>query len=492
MPWKQTAEGRFQRPLDSIEDFHRAVKASSAALNREQYSIRATVTFRLNTPSIGDTVSVLRNAWKTMRYDFPQLAALDRDGTFVYEVPDEDTLDAWLSQSFVIEPQGSQTPEELYARLGPVDIAYMYYFPQTSQLMLHISHWRIDGRGAIYLFNHLLDAVAHPRTVYFGDEGKNLTIGLDEANNVPTHFTPQIEQAATDFLMKFVNNTPSIGLPAKTDNFLFGTDRCGIELDDALTSSIITRCKTRGFSVTVAVHAAIVCVTKQYADKESTAGKRKYASWTVFDLRKHSPPPYNGKDNVVSNFQTGIPIVITPSTFQDNADQLKKQYTENTIVTGPESIFTFLNCYVRKLCAMFTSPPPPDAIPPTEPSLNSLGIIDQYLAAKHGDNGEIEVLDFWVGVEMLTRQIMCYLWTWRGKMRLSLCYNQAFYETAFVEEFLSRVKDALIDGLDLKAHAEKGLERISSSLSSLVSELDWREENSRECRVIQTAIFNNA
>ena len=196
----------------------------------------------------------------------------------------------------------------------------MYNFPQTSQLMLHASHWRIDGIGAMYLFNHFFDAVAHPHAVHFGDEGENLSIGLDEANKVPTHVSPRIDQAATDTLMMFAKNVPSIGLPTKAADLPSGAGRCETELDHALTSSVISRCKTRGFSVTVAVHAAIVCVTKQSADKAGTAGKHKYASWTAFDLCKYSPPPYNGANNVISDFHTGIPTVVAPSTFQDNAD----------------------------------------------------------------------------------------------------------------------------------------------------------------------------
>lgn len=447
MPWKETSKGRFERPFDSIEDFHRAIKAGGAPVNREHYSIRATVTFRLDAPSIDDAASALRHAWKTMRYDFPQLAAFDREGTYVYEVPDAATVEVWLSNSFIVEPQGAKTPEELYDQLRPIEIAMMYYFPQTSQLMLHVSHWRIDGIGTMYLFNHFFDAVAHPRAVQFGDEGRNLSVGLDEANAVPTQVSPQTDQVATDTLMKFVENVPSIGLPTKVADLPSGAGRCEIALDQALTSAIVSRCKAHGFSVTVAVHAAIICATKQYAGKETTVGKRKYASWTAFDLRRYSPPPYNGADNVVSNFHTGIPTVVTPLTFLDNAYQLKKQYAESFTVAGPNSLFTFLNCYVRKVCALFTEPAPPATVPPTEPALNSLGIVDQFLDGKHGDG--VEVLDFWIGVEMITRQFMCYVWTWREQMRLSVCYNQAFYDTAFVEEFLTTVKNTLVEGLGI-------------------------------------------
>ncbi|MCJ1455507.1 hypothetical protein MMC28_005862 [Mycoblastus sanguinarius] len=445
MPWKETFTGHYERPFDSIEDFHRANKAAGAPLNKEHYSVRASATFRCGASLANETAAILRHAWKTMRYDFPQLAALDRDGVCVYEVPDNTHLDAWLSSTFVIEPQGITAPEELYALLKPSELMMMYYFPRTSQLLLYASHWRIDGIGLMHLFHNFFGAVACPRAVTFGDEGKNLSIGLDEANGVRTYVRPEADQKATNMLMSFVNNAPSIGLPIKSCELPSRSQRCEIELTSQLTSEIVSRCKANGFSVTVAVHAALICATSQFANREYQNGNDTYTSFTAFDLRKYSPAPYNGTKNAVSNFHTGIPTVVTPSTFLGNAYQVKKQYAESFTVSGPNSLFTFLGCYVRKVCALLMQPPSSGALPPTEPPLNSLGIIDRFLHEKYGD--KIEVLDFWIGVEMITRQLNTYVWTWHGRLRLSICYNEAFYDLAFVEKFLKTVKEILLEGL---------------------------------------------
>ena len=447
MPWNQTSKGRFERPFDSIEDSHRAIKAMGTPLNREHFSIRATTKFHFDNASTEDAISALRHAWKIVRHDHPQLAALDCKGTYVYEVPNEASLELWLANTFLVEPEGARSPEEIYPKLQPIDLARLYYFPQTSQLMLHISHWRIDGIGTMYLFNHLFNALANPREVHFGDEGKNLLIGVDEANNVPTKVSPQMDQTATDLLMRFVQDSPSIGLPTKSAEIPLGSGRCEIQFDKKLTSSLISGCKSSGITITVAVHAAVISATNKFSNQEDTNGKRKYSNLTPVDLRRHSPSPYNGRTNAVSNFHTGIPVIVTPSTFLDHTAQLQKQYTNGVIVSGPNSLFNFLDCYVRKACDAFMRPPPPEAIPPSEPALSSLGIIDHFLDKKHGNN--IEVLDFWIGVEMISRQIECYVWTWKGTLRLSGCYNEAYYDRGFVEKFLYMVKDILIEGLGI-------------------------------------------
>ena len=38
----------------------------------------------------------------------------------------------------------------------------------------------------MHLLNHLFEALAKPRTIEFGDEGKNLSPGLAEATRMPT------------------------------------------------------------------------------------------------------------------------------------------------------------------------------------------------------------------------------------------------------------------------------------------------------------------
>ncbi|KAM0796887.1 hypothetical protein BDR22DRAFT_865479 [Usnea florida] len=444
MPWKETSKGCFERPFDSLERFYRAIKDGGKALNREHFAISAVVKLRLN-PCLDDTAAALQHAWKTMRYDYPQIAAFEsHENTYRYEIPDSNALDSWLSSTFKIEPS-TATTADIYADYAPTELAKMHYFPHTSEVLFHSSHWRIDGIGVLYLLDGFFKAVASPRSVRFGDEGKNLSLGLDEAAQVPTNITAKSEKAATDLVATFLDNVPSIGLPTGFNTVPGRSRRCEIDLPEALTSAIVSRCKLHGLSVTSATHAAVVCVTVKIGDKEIPA--QKYTSWAAFDLRRHCPPPYNGSKYPVSIFHTGIPTTIIPSGFMENALQFEKTYKRCFTGSASQNVFPFLSWYVGKVRSILTQDPPQGITPPCEPNLSSLGRIDEYMDTKFSDT--VDVMDFWIGVEMLTRQLMVYVWTRGNKMKLSICYNESFYGSDFVERFLESTKREIVEGLGI-------------------------------------------
>lgn len=437
MPWNETSAGHFERPFESLERFYRAMSASGVALHREHFVISALLRLRLST-SMEDPEKALRHAWKTLRYDFPQIAAYSEGDNYIYDVPTASIIDSWLSETFISE-QATSSTTSVCGNSAPISLAKMHYFPHTSEILFRSSHWHIDGIGALHLLDQFLGILAHPRAVEFGDEGKNLSIGVDEAANVPLEVTPEMEKCATDLLMQFVNNVPSIGLPTSAIQTPGSSARCETRFSPQQNSSIIARCKASGFSVTAATHAAIVSATSQAADPRYPADK--YTSFSSFDLRKYCPSPYNSADKAVSNFHTGIPVVISPSTFQKNVAQFQNLYSRRLNVQGQDNVFAFLACYVDKVYALFTQPPAPGSLPPCEPSLSSLGVIDDFIAQKHGDT--VEVMDFWLGVDMLSRQLMVYVWTHLRELKLSACYNEVFYAREFVQDFLLAIQDIL-------------------------------------------------
>ena len=439
MPWIETTPGHFERPFDSLERFYRIIAAGGAGLNREHYAISAVVKFHLD-QSISDAESALQHAWKTMRYECPQVAAFAQENTYVYEVPDPTTLTSWLAHTFVVEPS-TVTAAELYNTFKPTALATLHYLPHTSEILFHSSHWRIDGIGSLRLLDRFFGALAKPHPVHFGDEGKNLSLSLDEAASVPERTTPEMEQAATEKIMEFVNNVPSLSLPFDSSKSPGGTRRHEIELDPHLTSAIISGCKANDLSVTVATHAAIVCATQSDADAETLGNK--YTTWLPFNLRKYCKPPYNGAKYPVTNFHTGIPMSITPSDFIENASQLRNIYSQD-LSEEPCNVLSFLAHYHEKVCALFTQPSPPGTRPPSEPSLSSMGLIDQYLANSYGN--KIEIKNFWLGVEWLLPQIFIHVWTRSGRMKIGACYNENFYTVEFVQNFLEKVVNMLIKG----------------------------------------------
>lgn len=363
------------------------------------------------------------------------------------------------------------------------EMARMHFLPGTGEVVFRSSHWRVDGIGVCWLMGRFVEVLARAlrgeREVRFGDEGKNLCVGLDEAVGSITANADGIvttdesesamEKAATELLARYVDNLPTIGLPARLGEAARGSSRVAMKFSPTMTAAIVARCKELAISVTTAVHAAIVCATNDPRYKNPAAeGKmttRKYTSWSTFDVRRYLPPPYNSAAYAVSTFHTGIPIVIVnPSGFLENATQLSAIYSQDLSKTpigdddGAGNIFTFLPRYVEKVTAVLTRPPQPDISPPTDPALSSLGVIDKYLDTRHGDdNGDedggddgVEVEDFWLGVDMLTPQVMVYLWTRRGQMELSACFNEGFYEGGFVIDFLELVRGVLVEGLGVE------------------------------------------
>ncbi len=254
-----------------------------------------------------------------------------------------------------------------------------------------------------------------------------------------------MEQSATDLVMQIVNN-PSIGLPTSSKQTPGDSTRCEITLTPLLTSSIVARCKASGFSVTSATHAAVVSATSQNVVPGNSADK--HTSFVTFDLRKYCPPPYNSAQKAVSIFHAGIPAVIKPSSFRENAAQFQKLYSRRVNAPGLENVFASMAPFINKMSKVWTQSPPPGSLRPSEPDLSSLGVIDNYIASKHGDT--VEVTDFWLGVDSLSRQLVVHVWTFQGELTLGACFNQEFYAREFAEEFLATVKDILVKGLDLE------------------------------------------
>lgn len=443
MSWREVSPGRFERPFDTIEQFYKLISAGAAALGREHWTVNIVAQLKLD-PSLGHPEPCLRSAWKATRFKLPQIAAFAVENTYVYEVPDALALQSWLDETFVVEPL-TATTADLYANGKPSPMAKMHYLPQTSEILIRSSHYRVDGIGALHLLDTFLKSLAVPVDVHFGSEPTRLSPSLDQILSIPASVCAESEATANDQIKLYIDNLPSIGLDPDLSSLLpGGTRRCEIELSSDLTLSIISQCKQEGFSVTAGVHAAVIKATQHAANPSSSA--TKWTTWISFDFRKYCPPPYNGADHGVSIYHTGFPATLTPTTFF--ADALKiQEYNSRNLTAPDDNVFSYLNCYVDKVRTLFTTPVPEGTPPPTEPLLGSLGVIDKQLTSWY--DGRVEVTDFWLGVEQLSPQLQIYVWTRAGRMKLSICYNESFYSADFVVGFLRAVKVELLQGLQI-------------------------------------------
>ena len=445
--WKETSPGRFERPFDSIERFFLALARGSFALNKEHWAVSFFAQFDLKA-SQQDTESALRHAWKTIRYDHPQLACIASEETKIYVVPDQLTLDAWLDETFIVAPPLS-TKEDLMASFRPSTMASLHYLPHTSEIVIHTSHWRIDFIGAISLLQNLFKAVANPRQFQFGDEAANLSPSRDQAAKYSSldHLDPSVqvkqrEEAATDLAMQLLGNLPSIGLPAQNLNRTpGGTRRSELVLDISTTSAIVIASKKRGFTVTTALHAALIVALEEVAPPTPST-LSKYATFGIFNVRPLLSPTSNDASiHPAAVHILGLPLVLQLSTYADLALQLKQYYKQPLPPSANSHIEKdIIVPYTCKMADIVGQARPEDLPASREPLLSSVGILDGYLKPKYGD---IAVKNFGVVVEMTTPQIVCYLWTWQGKMTLSASYNETFYDQVFVHKYLERVIDIL-------------------------------------------------
>jgi len=443
MAWVEKGQGRFERPFDSMERFHKASGAVGHRFGREHFSLTSTVKFRFDL-SLGDVAKALKQAWRSTRFRYPQIAAFAQGDTYVYEVPDSTALNSWLAQTFILE-SSTLTTDELQASFEPQKLATLHYLPQSSEILFHTAHWRIDGMGTLQFWNSFFEMLANPVSVEFGEEYRNLTIALDEVANVPKQVTPEMEQVSTARLMEFLTILPSIGLPTLPEQIPGATRRHEVEFDPQCTSAIIAKCKREEISVTAAIHGAVVSATQEMADPSVPASK--YTTFTFFDLREHCPFPNDGKDYAFSVFHIGLPASFQPSTFLSNAKELKKIYAR-PFSTPDENLWAFLPCYVDMVTKMVSQPPPPDTLPASEGNLSSLGLIDKYVKAKYG---KIEIVDFWLGVEMITRIPIIHSWTRQGKMKFNLSYNEKFFSQENAKDFLEKVLSILLQGLGVRS-----------------------------------------
>ena len=288
--WKETSPGRFQRPVDSLEKFFLFLARANTVSNREHWDVSIFARFDAEATQ-EHTKSALRHAWKTLRHDHPQLACTLQEEIMVYEVPDQPALDAWLDETFLIEPS-TTTKENLLASFRPTTLPILHYLPHTSEIIIHASHWRIDFVGCISLLHNMFSAMAEPRQIHFGDEGTRLSPGRDEAAD----FGPSDEkakEAATELFMRLATNLPSIGLPAQNlDQKLGSTRRSELVLDISTTSAIVSGSKKRGLSVTTAVHAALIVAMQQLSSCHLSSSGR-YTTLGIFNMRPLLKPPFN-------------------------------------------------------------------------------------------------------------------------------------------------------------------------------------------------------
>jgi hypothetical protein len=290
---------------------------------------------------------------------------------------------------------------------------------------------------------------------------------LEDALGSPETDDPKVEAFARDYIAAHHRTAVHAGgLPYAGDATTSPgpTARSQITLNRSSTSTLVSTCKARGITVTAAVHAALA----EAVFGLSRERPEKYAAVVSANLRRRLAAPYNaGRQHAVGVYVTGVtPAVERAQTFGEKARAMTAFYRSAAWHT-PQFVQALRPIMKFHAAALFDGPPP--AKPPSAVTLSSLGVIEGHLGGWYGscggeDSGShqqmaapggIRVKAFRFGVSILTRQMLLYVWTFGGRLTLSVNYNEAYYSDAAVAELLDSVSHALQEGLGVHLEVER-------------------------------------
>jgi hypothetical protein len=52
-------------------------------------------------------------------------------------------------------------------------------------------------------------------------------------------------------------------------------------------------------------------------------------------------------------------------------------------------------------------------------------------------------------LDMMTTPFLMFQWSWRGRLMINVCCNEDYYEKAYVDRFLERVRAILAEGMGI-------------------------------------------
>ncbi|KAI9149660.1 Loline biosynthesis cluster 1 transcription factor lolU1 [Paramyrothecium foliicola] len=481
--WEISGPNEISRPFDLLEEwFHRIVGGGN--LTRERDSFGSNYVAKLKFPdSVKDPVPYVRRAWLLTRYLHPQLGA-----TYSSDTPDVKytirPLDPenWLKTTFFVEQGPSATyksAEDAVAQFPSKPTITAHWIPATSELLMRATHLQIEGIGFSQLTHSFvtsltsilrhgldLDLSAYPSNVKVPTPSPGVSIGAETFSyaDAPDY----IKKGVDRFITQLQQGQPGIALPmragaetaAPTD-----TRRLVFKLDETLSADVRKACVKNKVSVAAAIHTALVRVTASYPQDSAT---KDLLIVLTANMRRFLFGPDQPPELAVGLYSTAvsycIPGGLDPQIkFVDLARKVGEKYATDLsdVVRDdegkPVSFLTMLSPWIDRYTQVvsglsFGSPMF------RSPAVSSLGLMEKLVQRSYsfGDNekDQVEVEDLWWSVDVLDQGAYFHISTFRGKLRLQVCFNQSYYTEAFVSEVIQKIMDELVQGLGISSQAK--------------------------------------
>ncbi|KAH8691968.1 hypothetical protein BGW36DRAFT_410500 [Talaromyces proteolyticus] len=462
--WTPASDGTWRKELGGLEKVYRFQSIISRETGKEHWGLYAGCTVKFS-GSVISPATALRDAWKTLRIQFPALGIIVDRYEAVYHAAanlgdndwnrdnSTDTLELWAQETFLIERK--RTVEEIISRYPLRDLPALIWLPRSSEVVLLVSHWRSDGLGAVMLLNRLMEYLVEPPDISMNRCGNpetelaRISPSLEDAVGAPLIPTPGIIEAANNISMKFREKAmKSIGIAYNGDHTTAPGNPAieAVSFTAESSRSLVQACKVRNITVSAAVHVALAeTIFEMSADNVT-----EYATIMAVNMRPYLKAPYNSDDHACRAYVTSItPVVQKGASFEDSTLAVTELFRNWHCERNAQALREIYKGASQVLLSPPRRPVGPAPNPPNGIMHSNLGVIDRFLAAQYG-NGLVEVSEFRFGVSMMTRQMMLYPFSFRGKLNFSINYNDAFYGTTAPRRLLDGIQSKLETELDVK------------------------------------------
>lgn len=424
------------------------------ALGREHWSISSLASFKATGSLEGKDFSItFRQAWKALRVEHPSIASVAIGDILEYTTPTAKALENWVDNTFfIVDIQISAA--DLIANFKPTPYVTLHYLSQSSQVIMHTSHWRTDGIGAQQLLDcFFAKAVSFgnqsqvPHKLSWGKEHERLVPAIEEVLKVPNTATPEIKAASQQYLASRLLAVGAVGVSYLGDEKTLpaGTRSARLRLAKSTTERIIRVCQERNFTITAAVHGAVAAIN--YAGAPADSKDKHYTSTMRFNLRPYLPKPYSTSSYASALYTSGI-LIKVPAT--QSWAQNAKQYSEEYRRPLTKDFLQARRQFAIDMQQLLRNTPITNVSHPSEVDISSLEYSEPLVSPIHKcEGGALEILSVGFGVETLTRQMYCCVWVFRDQLEFNLVYNESFYEAQFVEGLLGNLMEVLLTEMQI-------------------------------------------
>lgn len=463
-------DGTWRKELGGLEKVYRFQSTASRVAGREHWGLYSLCKVKYSDSLSHHITTALRDAWKALRIEFPALGLLIDGYEAVYGSLNEaengkydkiGSLEQWAQKTFSVEQ--NRTAEEIIAKYPLNDLPTLFWFPNSSEVMILISHWRSDGLGSLMLLNRLLELLVEPSKVpltecnHVDKDLARISPSLEDAVGAPLVPSPKILETAGLISKLFREKAiKSVGIPFKGDTTTTPGDTAieAIAYTPESSRALFDACKARKITVSAAIHVALAQTVFELTSAEDFT---EYATIMAVSMRPYVETPYNTPEHACRTYVTSItPSVQRGASFSESTTSLTQLFKNWYSKEFSQALREVYQGASRALL----SPPPKLAGPPPNPPSgilhSNIGVVDRFLGTEFGD-GVLEVSKFRFGVSMMTRQMLLYPWSFRGELNLSINYNDAFYDASSPRQVLEGIQEKLERGLGIKLEPSTGM-----------------------------------